>query len=97
MTHNNTARTSAQSAPIHTARSAERLALEDAINLGTTGLDWLDALLHAIEMLHERGEISPHIKHLAEMGRYMAEDFGSLLNSEREKLTACAHAKESLQ
>jgi len=92
-----TPRRSAPSTPIHTTRSAERLALEDAINLGTTGLDWLDALLHAIEMLHERGEISPHIKHLAEMGRYMAEDFGSLLNSEREKLTACAKAGEVLQ
>ncbi|WP_153015399.1 hypothetical protein, partial [Ventosimonas gracilis] len=31
-----TPRRSAQSAPIHTARSAERLALEDAINLGAT-------------------------------------------------------------
>jgi len=92
-----TPRTPAPSTTIHTARSAERLALEDAINLGATGLGSLNALLHAIAVLNERGGDSIHIKHLAEMGKYMAEDFGSLLEGEREKFTADADAKEMLQ
>jgi len=79
MTHNNTARTSAQSvsASLKTTQRVERL--EDAVNLGAIGLDWLYSVLHAIEALHERGEGSAHIKPLAELGRYIASDFGESL------------------
>jgi len=96
MTHANP-RMSAQSTPTQNAHSAEQRALEDAIGLGATAIDWLDAVLHAIEVLNERGGGSLRIKYLAEIGQYVTSDVGGLLESEREKLTANANAKEVLQ
>jgi len=93
-------RTSAQSTPINTARSAEQRTLEDAVHVigvGATGLDWLDSVLHAIEVLNEQGGGSIHIKYLAELGQYITSDFGGSLDSEREKFTTCANAKEVMQ
>jgi len=96
MTHANP-RTSARSTPITTARSAEQRALEDAIGVGATGFDWLDAVLHAIEVLSERGGGSIHIKYLAEVGQYVTSDIGGVLEGELEKLNANANAKEVLK
>jgi len=81
-------------APTHIARSDDAAFL---INVGTTALGSLDAVLHAIALLHERGGNALHIKHLAEMGRYMAADFSSLLNGGREKRSTRAKAGEMLQ
>jgi len=95
-----TSRTSAQPTPTQTVPSADKRTLEDAahfVSVGATGLDWLDSVLHAIEVLNERGGGSIHIKYLAELGQYVTSDVGSLLDSEREKFLAAAKAGEVLQ
>jgi len=95
-----TPRTSAQPIPTTTAPSFEKRTLEDAahfIGVGATGLDWLDSVLHAIEVLNERGGGSIHIKYLAELGQYITSDFGGSLDSEREKFIAAANAGEVSQ
>jgi len=88
------ARTSAQNTHTPTTRSAERRALEDAVNLGAIGLDWLGAVLHAIEVLSKQKKAWPHIKTLAELGQYITVDFADLLDSEREKLATYSNAGE---
>jgi len=88
------ARTSAQNTHTPTTRSAERLTPEDAINLGAIGLDWLGAVLHAIEVLNERGGSSSQVKSLAELGQYITSDFVDLLDNEREKLATYGNAGE---
>jgi len=96
-----TARASAQPIPTQTTPSADKRTLEDAahfIGVGQTSLDWLDSVLHAIEVLNERGGVSTvHIKGLADLGQYIISDVGSLLDSEREKFVAAAKAGEVLQ
>jgi len=95
-----TARAFAQSIPTTTAPSAEKRTLEDAahfIGVGQSSLNWLDSVLHAIEVLNERGGGSIHIKYLAELGQYITSDVGSLLDNERERFVAAAKAGEVLQ
>jgi len=91
------ARTSAQNTHTPTTRSAEKLTLEDAahlIRVSATSLDWLNAVLHAIEVLNGRGGGAIHIKYLAELGQYVISNIGSVLDNEREKLATCGNAGE---
>jgi len=88
-----------QITPIETARTVLGQYPQEIIgtlNIGYTSLEWLDSVLHAIEVLNERGGGSIHIKYLAELGQYVTSDVGSLLDCEREKFLADAKAGEVL-
>jgi len=58
----------------------------DLASVGVEALDWLGAVCHAIERLHESGGGTIHIKYLASLGRYVACDIGETLASERDHL-----------
>jgi len=95
-----TSRTSAQPIPTTTAPSADKRTLQDAahfIGVAQTSLDWMDSVLHAIEVLNERGGGTIHIKYLADLRQYIISDVGSLLDSEREKFVAAAKAGRDYQ
>jgi len=64
----------------------------NAIDIGQDSLNWLDAVLHAIDLLHQKelhkkGSSSVHIKYLTELGRYVITDIGNYLDGEHAKIT----------
>ena len=89
-------RTPAASAtPIETAKAVFGESPKDVLFLIETAKDtlsWLGAVLHAIEVLHERGGGEIHIKHLADMGQYVADDIGNTIDCEHEKMAAAVEA-----
>jgi len=74
--------------PLRTsAQSQSLIQAVDLASISIEALDWLGAVCHAIERLHENGGGTIHIKYLASLGRYVASDIGGLLACERDQLT----------
>jgi len=67
------------------------------LNIGYTSLEWLGAVLQAIELLHEKGGSSGDIKRLTSLGSYLATDIGNLLDNEREKIAESIKAAEDVE
>lgn len=90
-------RASAQS-PLQHARAVLGQSPRDValyLSIGTESLDWLGSIFSAIEMLHKSGGGEVHIKHLAGLGKYVADDIGNLIVCEHEKLIASIEAAEA--
>ncbi len=64
------------------------------VELGADTLDWLEAVFHAIEVLHEKGGGEIHIKRLAGLGRYITSDIGNLIGAEHDKMAEAVEAAE---
>lgn len=65
------------------------------LSIGTESLDWLGSIFSAIEMLHKTGGGEIHIKHLAGLGKYVADDIGEIIGCEHEKIIASIEAAEA--
>jgi hypothetical protein len=64
------------------------------IDIATDALSWCEAVFLAIKALHEQGD-SVHIKHLANVGYYVAESIGANMEGSREKMMACISAAQA--
>lgn len=65
------------------------------LSISTESLDWPGSIFSAIDMLHQNGGGEIHIKHLAGLGKYVADDIGNLIGCEHEKLIASIEAAEA--
>ncbi len=65
------------------------------LSISTESFDWLSSVFKAIEMLHEKGGGEIHIKRLAGLGKYVADDIGNLIGCEHEKLIASIEEAEA--
>jgi hypothetical protein len=65
--------------------------------MGLNALNWLGAVFHAIELLHERGGSSLEIKRLAGLGRYIADDIGDHIGLQHEAMAECIAAAEAAE
>ena len=54
------------------------------IRWGEETLDRLEAVFHAIELLHEKGGQESRILHLAKLGSYVASDMSNCIGCEYE-------------
>jgi len=68
----------------------------DALEIGQDSLNWLYAVLQAIDLLHEKGGGSINIKYLTDLGRYITCDIGNRLDCEHAKVVAGIEAAEVL-
>jgi hypothetical protein len=64
------------------------------LSISTESLDWLGSIFSAIKMLHEKGGEEVHIKNLAGLGKYIADDISNLIDSEHEKIISSIEAAE---
>lgn len=83
--------------PIEAAKTVLGRHPKDAlifVELGADTLDWLEAVFHAIEVLHEKGGGEIHIKRLAGLGRYITSDIGNLIGAEHDKMAEAVEAAE---
>lgn len=65
------------------------------LSISTESLDWLGSIFSAIEMLHKSGGGEVHIKRLAGLGKYVADDIGNLIGCEHEKVIASIEEAEA--
>lgn len=84
--------------PIEAAKTVLGRHPKDAlifVELGADTLDWLEAVFHAIEVLHEKGGGEIHIKRLAGLGRYVSSDMSNHIGAEHEKMAEAIEAAEA--
>ena len=84
--------------PIEAAKAVLGRHPKDAIlyaELGHETLDWLEAVFHAIEVLHEKGGGEIHIKRLASLGRYVSSDISNHIGAEHDKMAEAIEAAEA--
>ena len=84
--------------PIEAAKTVLGRHPKDAIlyaEIGHETLDWLEAVFHAIEVLHEKGGGEIHIKRLAGLGRYVSSDMSNHIGAEHEKMAEAIEAAEA--
>lgn len=84
--------------PIETAKAVLGRHPKDAIlytEIGSDTMGWLQAVFHAIEVLHEKGGGEIHIKRLAGVGKYVASDIGNLIGAEHDKMAEAIEAAEA--
>jgi len=67
------------------AVNRSHIAIADIATLSMTTLDWLEAILHAIEHLNIESPESVHIKSLASAGQYLAMDQANAIDCVREQ------------
>ena len=83
--------------PIEAAKTVLGRHPKDAIlyaEIGADTLCWLEAVFHAIEVLHEKGGGAIHIKRLAGIGKYVASDIGNTIGHEHEIMAEAIEAAE---
>lgn len=84
--------------PIEAAKTVLGRHPKDAlifVELGADTLDWLEAVFHAIEVLHEKGGGEIHIKRLAGLGRYVSSDISNHIGAEHDKMAEAIEAAEA--
>ena len=65
------------------------------LDISQESLDWLGSIFSAIKLLHEKGGGEIHIKRLAGLGKYVADDIGNLIGCEHEKIIASIEVAEA--
>ena len=84
--------------PIEAAKAVLGRHPKDAIlytEIGSDTMGWLQAVFHAIEVLHEKGGGEIHIKRLAGLGRYVSSDISNHIGAEHDKMAEAIEAAEA--